>query len=99
MVLLSYVLVAFATGQALASTIRQTTVPQAINCLYNGKTYGLGSFHPTPCEHCQCTSTGQAFCAIIDCAPPQCVDYVRHPDQCCPVCPNGEWINFLLYFL
>ena len=32
------------------------------------------------------------MCAIVDCFMPPCVDAVRNPDQCCPVCPNGRCV-------
>ncbi|XP_056009581.1 von Willebrand factor C domain-containing protein 2-like [Ostrea edulis] len=59
-------------------------------CLYHGKYYPVGSFKPSACQPCQCTSSGQAFCAIVDCFFGGCVDAVHNPDHCCPVCPNGR---------
>ncbi|XP_052721316.1 von Willebrand factor C domain-containing protein 2-like [Crassostrea angulata] len=57
---------------------------------YHGNVYPVGSFDPSPCEICQCSSCGQAYCAIVDCFSVGCVDAVHEPNQCCPVCPNGR---------
>ncbi|KAK3088755.1 hypothetical protein FSP39_023368 [Pinctada imbricata] len=75
----------------LAVCYARTTPPHftTSRCLHNGKTYQVGSFQPSPCEHCQCTSTGRAFCAIADCFITPCVDSIHDPTKCCPVCPNG----------
>ncbi|XP_022325732.2 von Willebrand factor C domain-containing protein 2-like [Crassostrea virginica] len=59
-------------------------------CLYHGQYYPVGSFQASPCEPCQCTSSGQAFCAIVDCFFGGCVDQVHDKNHCCPVCPNGR---------
>ncbi|XP_061188123.1 von Willebrand factor C domain-containing protein 2-like [Saccostrea echinata] len=67
--------------------ILATTVP---GCLYHGKWYQAGSFQHSPCEPCQCTSSGQAYCAIVDCFFDGCVDAVHDPNKCCPQCPNGR---------
>ncbi|XP_022325731.2 brorin-like [Crassostrea virginica] len=60
-------------------------------CLYRGQYYPLGSFQASLCEHCQCTSSGQAYCAIEECFSfIGCVDHVRDKNHCCLVCPNGR---------
>ena len=91
MALLSYVIIAFVTGQTLAWTIRLKDFVKPTSCSYKGKAYSVGKFKPSPCEYCECTNTGRAFCAQPGCIRPPCVDYVNKPDLCCPVCPNGEW--------
>jgi hypothetical protein len=58
-------------------------------CYYQGSYYPYGSFQPTPCEHCQCTTSGQAMCAVMDCFMTPCADPVHEKDKCCPTCPNG----------
>lgn len=68
----------------------ELTTPSAAGCYYQGSYYPVGSFKPTPCEYCQCSISGQAMCAIADCAPPQCADAVHEKDKCCPTCPNGH---------
>lgn len=75
----------------------ELTTPLVSGCYYQGSHYPLGSFKPTPCEYCQCSISGQAMCAIADCAPPQCADYVHEKDKCCPTCPNGKY-ETLRYF-
>ncbi|XP_061185808.1 von Willebrand factor C domain-containing protein 2-like [Saccostrea echinata] len=59
-------------------------------CYYQGSYYPIGSFKPTPCEYCQCTTSGQAMCAIADCFITPCVDAIHEKDKCCPTCPNGH---------
>ena len=88
---IGYLLFVSCIGVALSTTLIPVTAPST--CMYNGKTYNEGSFRPSPCEYCQCHG-GRAMCAIADCAPPACVDSVHHPDECCPVCPNGKRIIF-----
>uniref|UniRef100_A0A8W8KPL4 VWFC domain-containing protein n=1 Tax=Magallana gigas TaxID=29159 RepID=A0A8W8KPL4_MAGGI len=76
----------------LTATIFLTVTGQDLvtssGCLYHGKVYPVGSFDPSPCEICQCSSSGQAYCAIVDCFSVGCADAVHDPNQCCPVCPN-----------
>lgn len=72
----------------------ELTTPSVSGCYYQGSHYPMGSFKPTPCEYCQCSISGQAMCAIADCAPPQCADYVHEKDKCCPTCPNGKYYMF-----
>ncbi|KAK3088630.1 hypothetical protein FSP39_021499 [Pinctada imbricata] len=67
-----------------------TAVTAPATCEYNGKQYPVGSFQPNPCQPCQCTSSGRAYCAVVDCFFTQCVDYVHDKNQCCPTCPNGR---------
>nr|XP_034303064.1 brorin-like [Crassostrea gigas] len=78
----------------LTATIFLTVTGQDLvtssGCLYHGKVYPVGSFDPSPCEICQCSSSGQAYCAIVDCFSVGCADAVHDPNQCCPVCPNGR---------
>ena len=64
-------------------------------CVYNGVTYN-GTFHPSPCYYCHCTS-GKPVCAIMDCAFPACAHTVTKPGHCCPVCTTGTCI--LTFFL
>lgn len=75
----------------------ELTTPSVSGCYYQGSYYPVGSFKPTPCEYCQCSISGQAMCAIADCAPPQCADAVHEKDKCCPTCPNGKY-GTLRYF-
>nr|XP_011427212.2 von Willebrand factor C domain-containing protein 2-like [Crassostrea gigas] len=75
----------FAVACALPTDLVPT--PQ---CLYNGHIYPPGTFQPSVCVHCQCSSTGQVTCAPQFCPPPICVDAVKDPSKCCPVCPNGR---------
>ena len=74
------------------------TIALPSGCVYQGKHYPVGNFHPTPCHHCTCPSHGgHAYCAIADCFMTPCVDSVSKPDQCCPTCPNGKTLfNSLL---
>ena len=66
-------------------------------CLYRGQYYPLGSFQASLCEHCQCTSSGQAYCAIEECFSfIGCVDHVRDKNHCCLVCPNGKTLLLML---
>lgn len=58
-------------------------------CMYDGKHYPLGPFSPSPCSHCDCTAPGEVHCAFEDCFF-RCVDSIRKPNTCCPICPNGE---------
>lgn len=79
----------------LASTLliicRAQTTTAPPGCLHNGTWYHVGqSFKTSPCIHCYCTSSKDTACAITDCTMPPCVDAVRDPAQCCPVCPNGR---------
>ena len=87
MALLAYLSLAFLMGDILCSTIRPVAIS---SCVYNGKTYPEGSFQESPCQPCHCHA-GHVSCAIVDCFfPAPCVDSIHHPDQCCPVCPNGK---------
>lgn len=81
----------FAVACALPTDLVPT--PQ---CLYNGHIYPPGTFQPSVCVHCQCSSTGQVTCAPQFCPPPICVDAVKDPSKCCPVCPNGNLIQIIL---
>ncbi|XP_076454518.1 von Willebrand factor C domain-containing protein 2-like [Babylonia areolata] len=84
-VLFSAICLFFAVVES--STIPLATKPSG--CMYQGKWYPEGEFKPDPCSPCHCFE-GRAVCAIVDCFfPAPCVDAVRDPDQCCPVCPNG----------
>ncbi|XP_062574847.1 von Willebrand factor C domain-containing protein 2-like [Saccostrea cucullata] len=77
----------FLVGQSQDLPVLATA---ASGCLYHGKHYPIGPFKPSACEPCHCTSSGQAYCAIVDCFFGGCVDAVHDPDHCCPVCPNGR---------
>lgn len=79
---------------AVACTLPTDLVPTP-QCLYNGQLYPPGAFQPSVCVHCQCSSTGQVTCAPQFCPPPICVDVVKDPSKCCPVCPNGNIIQIL----
>ena len=59
-------------------------------CVYNGVTYN-GTFHPSPCYYCHCSS-GKPVCAVMDCAFPSCPHTVTKPGHCCPVCSTGTCI-------
>ncbi|XP_061188044.1 von Willebrand factor C domain-containing protein 2-like [Saccostrea echinata] len=76
------------------STARdQSVVGQGQNqkiCFYEGTPYPLGSFKPAPCKDCVCSESGHVECADVDCFDYQCVDKVQGPEDCCPVCPNGQ---------
>jgi len=58
-------------------------------CHYQGKWYNEGEGNGDLCQPCHCYS-GRMACAIIDCFFQPCVDAVKDPQQCCPVCPNGS---------
>lgn len=80
---------------AVACTLPTDLVPTH-QCLYNGQLYPPGAFQPSVCVHCQCSSTEQVTCAPQFCLPPICVDVVKDPSKCCPVCPNGNLIQIIL---
>ena len=65
-------------------------------CLYRGQYYPLGSFQASPCDHCQCTFSGQAYCSPVNCFFGECVDQVYDKNHCCPVCPNGKTLLLML---
>eukprot|EP00916_Digyalum_oweni_P015450 GHVL01025287.1.p1 GENE.GHVL01025287.1~~GHVL01025287.1.p1 ORF type:complete len:145 (+),score=10.02 GHVL01025287.1:84-518(+) len=87
------VLFSFAFASAMATAVHPATLGMTTpkpGCLWGGKMWPAGQqFKPNPCTFCNCVD-GRAACAVADCAPPQCVDYVRDPNQCCPKCPNGS---------
>nr|XP_026691205.1 von Willebrand factor C domain-containing protein 2-like [Ciona intestinalis] len=59
-------------------------------CDENNRTYHVGEyFNTSPCRLCKCETNGRAYCSVADCEPPPCIDSIRLPDQCCPVCPEG----------
>lgn len=85
------ILVFFAVS-SMVMTVRSASLITATppGCVWNGQWYPEGpEFRPDPCTFCNCIS-GKPMCAVADCAPPSCVDYVRDPNQCCPSCPNGK---------
>ncbi|KAK7479101.1 hypothetical protein BaRGS_00029693, partial [Batillaria attramentaria] len=43
-----------------------------------------------PCRTCKCNNDGTRMCVWQLCDPMACVDPVRVPGQCCPVCPNNH---------
>ncbi|MFT7818228.1 hypothetical protein AGIG_G24208 [Arapaima gigas] len=45
---------------------------------------------PSPCEWCRCEPNNEVHCVVADCAVPECVNPVYEPEQCCPICKNGE---------
>uniref|UniRef100_A0A8C5QUA4 von Willebrand factor C domain containing 2 n=1 Tax=Leptobrachium leishanense TaxID=445787 RepID=A0A8C5QUA4_9ANUR len=60
-------------------------------CYFRGKTYQLlEEFMASPCEKCHCDSKGEVICTVSACPLTECVDPVYEPDQCCPVCKNGQ---------
>ncbi|CAL8342247.1 unnamed protein product [Boreogadus saida] len=60
-------------------------------CEYRAKTYKiLEEFKPSPCEWCRCEPNNEVHCVVSDCAVPECVNPVYEPEQCCPICKNGE---------
>ncbi|XP_078655694.1 kielin/chordin-like protein [Branchiostoma floridae x Branchiostoma belcheri] len=47
------------------------------------------TYQPNPCTFCSCPYAGATpSCAVMDCAPPPCENYVVPPGECCPVCPT-----------
>ena len=82
----------FFTLSSMVVTVRSASLiaTTPIGCVWRGQWYPEGQeFKPDPCTFCNCIS-GRPMCAVADCAPPPCVDYVRDPNQCCPSCPNGK---------
>ncbi|KAK7112333.1 hypothetical protein V1264_011804 [Littorina saxatilis] len=57
-------------------------------CMHDGKWYPEGGSNNNPCMPCHCYQ-GRMVCAIVDCFFTPCVDSVRDPTKCCPICPNG----------
>lgn len=73
--------------------VKSLTIPQtppSPQCQRDGKSYPEG-YHlkVSPCEFCDCYS-GRFACVIADCFIIECVDSIRDPNRCCPVCPNGK---------
>ncbi|XP_065418221.1 von Willebrand factor C domain-containing protein 2-like isoform X1 [Chrysemys picta bellii] len=65
-------------------------------CEYHGKNYKiLEEFKPSPCEWCRCEPSNEVHCVVADCAVPECVNPVYEPEQCCPVCKNGNLMSRL----
>ncbi|XP_054551784.1 brorin isoform X1 [Talpa occidentalis] len=63
-------------------------------CEFRGKTYQtLEEFVVSPCERCRCEANGEVLCTVSACPQTECVDPVYEPDQCCPICKNGDWIK------
>ena len=75
--------------QILASAKVAKYSPPTLHCLHNGQVYPLGNFQPSVCAHCHCDDLGHVTCAPEFCPPPRCVDVIKDPSKCCPVCPNG----------
>ena len=84
------------TGLLTVHGLSPTLATTPGGCLYHGQFYSVGSFQASPCEPCQCTSSGQAYCAIVDCFFGGCVDQVHDKNHCCPVCPNGKTLLLML---
>ncbi|KAG8442703.1 hypothetical protein GDO86_011483 [Hymenochirus boettgeri] len=60
-------------------------------CDFRGKTYQpLEEFMVSACEKCRCDSNGEVMCTVSACPQTECVDPVYEPEQCCPVCKNGN---------
>jgi len=65
-------------------------------CETSGCTYDDGTFYANgeswdvdACMFCSCEE-GEIFCAVIDCAWPDCDNPVYIEGQCCPICPDEE---------
>ena len=65
-------------------------------CETSGCTYDDGTFYANgeswdvdACMFCSCEE-GEVFCAVIDCAWPDCDNPVYLEGQCCPICPEEE---------
>ncbi|PVD39502.1 hypothetical protein C0Q70_02136 [Pomacea canaliculata] len=85
----SLLFVVAATSVAWCTQAAVLTTPGSV-CTWNGHTFSEGEqYKPDPCTFCFCRD-GRAACAVADCMMPSCVDPVRQPDKCCPVCPNGQ---------
>nr|XP_034310685.1 brorin isoform X3 [Crassostrea gigas] len=69
-------------------SLRLSPTP-APGCNYRGTYYPSVWFNPTPCERCQCTTSGEVMCFTFPCLHTLCADPVIEKDQCCPRCPNG----------
>ena len=72
--------------------------PPTLHCLHNGQVYPLGNFQPSVCAHCHCDDLGHVTCAPELCPPPRCVDFIKDPSKCCPVCPNGMGFKTMQLF-
>ncbi|XP_070586009.1 brorin isoform X1 [Erythrolamprus reginae] len=60
-------------------------------CDFRGKIYQtLEEFMVSSCEKCRCEANGEVMCTVSACPQTDCVDPVYEPDQCCPICKNGE---------
>lgn len=60
------------------------------NCTYKGIEYPPGSFKTHDCKECVCAGDGEMECTETKCFDYPCVDKVRRPGDCCPMCPNGK---------
>lgn len=65
-------------------------------CETSGCTYDDGTFYANgeswdvdACMFCSCEE-GEVFCAVIDCAWPDCENPIYVEGQCCPICPEEE---------
>ena len=65
-------------------------------CETSGCTYDDGTFYANgeswdvdACMFCSCEE-GEVFCAVIDCAWPDCENPIYLEGQCCPICPEEE---------
>ena len=45
-------------------------------------------WNPSDCEFCSCEQ-GEIFCAVADCAMPNCDNPINVEGQCCPICPDN----------
>ena len=89
MAFLCFLVTLFIIGEVSARVpVPRPRPPGDETCTYEGKTY-RGSFKPSACTQCHC-ERGEAMCMSAMCVPPSCVDSEIVPDECCPVCPNGE---------
>ncbi|KAK7107805.1 hypothetical protein V1264_015656 [Littorina saxatilis] len=79
----------FAVVIVCLTGVKGTDVPAGEVCEYEGQTYPEGEFWLNPCSSCLCRG-GEVNCALVDCFYTPCVDWVHDPEQCCPVCPNGN---------
>ncbi|CDW55854.1 chordin [Trichuris trichiura] len=62
---------------------------RSTDCIYNDITYKDGDSWPA--SHAECTSCsclrGNVKCEAVVCPQTECVNFVRLPGECCPVCP------------
>uniref|UniRef100_A0A3Q0TAU5 VWFC domain-containing protein n=1 Tax=Amphilophus citrinellus TaxID=61819 RepID=A0A3Q0TAU5_AMPCI len=65
--------------------------PRCRGCVYEGEKHAEGSSwfaDSTPCLTCMCVD-GVTTCSEVHCLSP-CVNFIRVPGECCPVCADSE---------